>query len=178
MATYESIAQDIEAAAHDPIGELPFDGPMAVEATELALTAIAANESSYTEEVRNCTKKGDHGRSVSSFQIFEGPGRKGHAARELCEDPVLAGKLAINILGWYQYSWQPEQLFAGYATGSGLTPNYASGRQYRLFQKMLKSQKIKISKVKGFKKFYAESTETEVVSSTNAPRTWTISLAP
>lgn len=178
MATYTSIAEDIETAARNPVSELPFDGPMAVEATELALAAIAANESSYRDTVRDCRKKGDKNKSVSSFQLFEGPGRGGHSEKQICENPVLAGKLAINILGWYQYSWKPEQLFAGYATGRADTPNFASQRQHGIFQRMLKANNIKVSKQKGFKRIYAEAVETEMVSSTNAAtRLWTISFA-
>lgn len=177
MATYEVIAEDIETAAHNPVGDLPFDGPLAVEATELALAAIGANESSYRDTVRDCRKKGDKGKSVSTFQLFEGPGRGGHTEKQICENPVLAGKLAINILGWYQFSWKTEQLFAGYATGRADTPNYASGRQHSIFQKMLKANNMKVSKQKGFKKLYAEPVSTEMVSSANATRPWTVSFA-
>lgn len=185
QATYEAIATDIYTAVHAPLvsttnpnGELPFDGPMAVEATEAALTAIAANESSYDENVRSCKKKGDHGRSVSIFQILSGPGRGGKTETEVCENPVLAAQLAINILGWYKFSWKTEQVFAGYATGRGDTPNYASTKQHTSFVKLLKNSKIKITKKKGIAKLWAESSESEVVSSTNGSWLWTLSLAP
>lgn len=181
METYEAIAGDIHAAATHPLGALPFEGPAAIQATEDGLTAISANESSYRQSVRDCRKKGDNGNSISIFQIYRGKSRQGHSEKEICSNPVLAAQLAINLLGWYAVSAPKlENLFAGYARGTTMEPNYASSRQLKVFNKLIEMHNIKITKKRG-QKFYAEFVEPqseEVIASANASRPWIVSFAP
>lgn len=178
MVTYEAIAEDIRAATARPLGELPFEGPAAELATADALTAISANESSYRQKVRDCRLKGDNGNSVSIFQLYRGRSRQGRSEKEICGNPVLAAQLAVNLLGWYAWTPKVENMFAGYARGTSTEPNYASMRQHAIFKKLIALHGVKITKQKGAKKFWAEFSEEEVVSSADGSRLRTFALAP
>lgn len=170
MRIYRDIAGDIEAAVDNPLTRLPFDGPKAREASEDALVAIAANESSFSRNVRDCLIKGDKGKSVSVFQLHVGPGRKGHSEKEICEDHVLAAKLALEILNWYPWVWKTEQLFNGYATGRYDVSSSGGNRQHYLFRQLIKAHGIKVSWKKGAARLYAEQDPTAVVKLENDPQ--------
>lgn len=161
LIAYESIATDIGAAVAQMSGELPFDGPAASEATVYALVAISAEESSFDPKVRDCRRKGDGGKSISVFQLYRGPGRGGHSEKEICEDPVLAARLAINILDWYRGEYSSQRIFNGYATGVANIGNYASSVQDGSFRRLLRENKITLTK-KGVGRLYAQADEAAV----------------
>jgi hypothetical protein len=167
MATYEAIAQGINAAVDSPIVELPFDGPAAKEASAIALVAIARNESDFDQAVRDCRRKGDGGRSISTFQLINGPGRMKYSEKDICSDDALAARLGLNVLTWYKGVWEIKSLFQGYATGSPSLTSRGATNQYRYFTWSLAQNKIRLSHKPGFAKFYAESTEPVVVSTTD-----------
>lgn len=158
-ATYRQIADDIYEASHNPLRDLPFEGPAAILATEYALVAISANESAFNAKVRDCTIIGYPGRSISIFQIALGPTRGGFKEKDICSNPVLAAKLAVDILTWYRAVPKAEQLFSGYATGNPSKTNYAAGRQFRFFKQLLARSNIRVVRKPGSSKFFAELTD-------------------
>ena len=165
MATYQAIAQGINAAVDAPIVELPFDGPAAKEASAIALASIAKNESDFRQEVRDCHIKGDNGRSISVFQLIRGPGRLKYSEKDICLDDGLAAKLSLNVLTWYKREWSLKSLFQGYATGSPYLKSQGATNQHAYFTNQLAANKIRLFRKPGFSKFYAESTEPVVTSS-------------
>lgn len=164
METYRAIAQGINAAVDSPITELPFDGPAAKEASAIALVAIARNESDFNQKVRDCRVKGDNGRSISVFQLINGPGRMKHTEKEICEDDTLAARLSLNVLTWYRYTGSSKSLFQGYGTGYANLTSRGAKNQNDYFTWAIAKNKITISRKTGTAKMWAESTEPVVVS--------------
>jgi hypothetical protein len=165
MATYEAIAQGINAAVEAPIAELPFDGPAAKEASAIALASIAKNESDFRQEVRDCRIKGDNGRSISVFQLIRGPGRLKYSEKDICLDDELAARLSLNVLTWYKHTGATKFMFQGYGTGYANLTSQGARNQNDYFTWAIAKNKIKISRKAGTAKMWAESTEPVVISS-------------
>lgn len=81
-----------------PEAPLPFSGPRALEATILALAAIAWHESHFDERVIACRRNGDHGLSITAFQLMRGHGWGPYTRRELCYSQRLAAIRALDVL--------------------------------------------------------------------------------
>jgi transglycosylase-like protein with SLT domain len=154
--TYRWIAQDIVMAVENPLGDLPFDGPAAKEASAVLLAAIARNESGYDPRVRNCTRRGDHGRSISVFQLIQGPSRGGYSELEICTNPQLAAKLALEVLGWYKHLGSSLLMLQGYAAGDPSAVSDAATRTYDFFVSQRTANQIKIQSQKGSSLLRAE----------------------
>jgi hypothetical protein len=97
-----------------------FVGEAAIEATALALYAVAAHESGFWERVQDCSacyigsQWCDQGKSVSMFQL-QGPNAWGGFTREeLCSDNAKATHRGRVLLGRHKKSGSPIGLFVGY----------------------------------------------------------------
>lgn len=116
------IAANIAASVEEsPV--LPFGGGAAQEATVLALVAISAHESHFRDDIRQCRVRGDHGASVSMYQLHSGVIWRGNTLKDICDNEVLAGKLAIRALVDAQQRLKTiRSMFRGYATGNPAKP--------------------------------------------------------
>lgn len=159
--TYREIAQDIVMAVENPLGELPFDGPAAKEASAVLLAAIARSESGFDPRVRNCTRRGDHGRSISVFQLMDGPSRGGYSEREICTNPQLAAKLALEVLGWYKDLGSSLLMLQGYAAGGPFTVSDAATQTYGFFVSQRSANEIKVKSQQGSSRLRAEFANAE-----------------
>lgn len=123
------VAANIAAAVEEsPV--LPFEGSAAQEATVLVLTAISAHESGYRDEIRHCQWRGDHGQSVSMYQLHKGVSWYGQKEKSICSNEVLAGKLAIRVLIDAQMTGGKIQgMFRTYASGDPRKATYAADGQ-------------------------------------------------
>jgi hypothetical protein len=127
------IAKDIVSAV-DAAPELPFGGPAAKEASDVALLAIAYHESGLRLEVQDCSycdknkERGacDHGRSLTMYQVMRGRAWGGHTREELCTDNQLASRLALGVLTRASRGG-PQAMFQAYAGCSAR--NCKAGRE-------------------------------------------------
>lgn len=156
MERYRGIATEISSAV-ETAEQYPFEGPAAKTASAIALATIAQHESSYREAVRSCRVRGDGGQSISLFQLYRGRSWFGHSSTEICEDPVLAGKLALNVLDWYSTSRSLTSLFQGYTSGKRSITSWSATSTRRDFEKQLKVNGIKLQFRRDYSKLYAES---------------------
>lgn len=127
------IAANIAASVEEsPV--LPFDGEAASEATVLALVAISAHESQFRDDIRQCRVRGDHGASVSMYQLHSGVIWRGNSLKDICNNEVLAGKLAIRALvDAKQRIKTLRSMFRGYATGNPTKPAASADAQHGLY---------------------------------------------
>jgi hypothetical protein len=113
----EPLAVSIAAAIADAKA-LPFRGPAGVEASALALVAIAAHESSFHPEVLDCRKRGDGGHSVTAFQLHDGAAWGELTDVELCGSFDVATPRALRVLTTYgARASSPQGVFSSYAGG-------------------------------------------------------------
>ena len=111
------------AAAVEESPALPFEGEAAQEATVLALVAISAHESHFRDDIRQCKVRGDHGASVSMYQLHSGVIWRGNSLKDICNNEVLAGKLAVRALVDAKSRLKTiRSMFRGYATGNPAKP--------------------------------------------------------
>lgn len=79
----------------------------------LALVATARVEGVFDPAVETCRRTGDHGRSISMFQL-----RRfwwgGHTRREICGSNRLAAWLALRVLRTHGFERSPERAFRAY----------------------------------------------------------------
>lgn len=111
---------------------LPFEGPAAREASALGLVALAAGESGWRAEVIDCRVTGDHGRSVSAWQLMTPWAWAGRSRADICSSVPLAAGLALRALGLHGAQARSHlSMFYGYASGSASRPSKA-GRAHCL----------------------------------------------
>jgi hypothetical protein len=119
---YSVLEDQCAAAEQAPL----FAGDAAVEATALALSAVAFHESFMLSGVQDCSlcqvgsKWCDSGRSITLYQLHVGSWGQ-HTRQELCEDNVLATARALDILSLFRKAWRTDLMFCGYAMG-GVRP--------------------------------------------------------
>lgn len=122
LAKLSGIAASIAASVEESRA-LPFAGEAAQEATVLALVAISAHESHFRDDIRQCRVRGDHGASVSMYQLHRGVIWRGNSLKDICNNEVLAGKLAIQALVDAKQRLKTlRSMFRGYATGNPAKP--------------------------------------------------------
>ena len=117
------VARDA-ATAVESATRLPFDGPAANEASTVLLLSIAWHESiQFRADVQTCGLKGDHGRSITNYQLHVGPARGVHSEAELCDPDagnLLASRLALRWLARYARRGSLTGIVRGYAGGEGI----------------------------------------------------------
>lgn len=141
---YGVLQDQVEAAEQRPI----FEGEASVEATALALAAIAYHESGMKAGVQDCSlchpgsQWCDAGRSITAYQLHIGSWGS-HTRQELCEDNALATARALKILARYRTAGRSDLMFCGYAMG-GIRPqcNRASVEIDRIFQRLVQQSGV------------------------------------
>lgn len=116
----ETFAAEVTRAV-DAAPALPFTGSAAREATIAALLVIAHHESGLRPEVIDCRERGDHGRSVSAFQLLGPFGRGGLSVDAVCSSNELAAGAALRVLELHAIRCTrsaPLGWFRAYASGS------------------------------------------------------------
>jgi hypothetical protein len=169
----DEISTTVEMAAED---QLPFVGPAAREASAIALATVARHESEFNEEIRQCRKKGDGGRSITIFQLYKGVAWDGRSEREICSEPTLAGMLALRSLKMFAHAPTPLGMFRGYASGNINYDWMPARRADRLFKKQVDVHSIKITKVKGRYKLWADFEDTEAPHFIPGNRGWLLNM--
>ena len=169
FARYDAMSTEIANAVEDPHETLPFTGPAAKEASGIALVAIAWHESNFRQVVRDCRMTGDHGASISSFQLMKGTSWFHYSKDEICTNPQLAATLALRVLNWYDRSVSTKSLFQGYATGSWAVQATAADEIRKLFEEALASQGIKVRRKPHTTKLYADFEPPMVMSMNGNP---------
>lgn len=78
-----------------------------------ALVATARVEGTFDPDVETCRRTGDHGRSVSMFQLRHF-WRVGFTRAEVCKSNRLAAWLALGVLRYHGFDRSPERAFRRY----------------------------------------------------------------
>lgn len=126
-ARLQGIAFDVALAVE--LGRVPFTGPAAREAAALALVAIGFGESGFRPNIGDCRVTGDHGRSVSFYQVMRGPNWAGCSREGICGNGSLAALLGLRAFAIHaQPSRSHLGTFYGYASGSASRPSDAGRR--------------------------------------------------
>lgn len=124
--------------------QLPLTGHRAREATALALVAIAAHESALRADVADCRRTGDHGRSITTWQLMRGRSWGRHTRRELCSSVAIAARQALAVFaGNGARASTAGGLFASYA--GGRRPSRASREMCRLWERLTRAAGIDAS---------------------------------
>lgn len=92
-----AFAQSAAAAAVAEDGA-PFTGDDRVTKAAAALAAIGFHESGFNADVATCKRRGALG-EIASYQLLGAWALDGHSTAAVCADPVLAGRLALRVLG-------------------------------------------------------------------------------
>lgn len=183
----EFSASIAEAIHRSPEFEV-FKGPASIEATATLLTATAWGESHLRKDIQRCVKKGDSGRSITSFQMMkpwalsrvipvEKTVKRGKTIhiitvkewtkifteKQLCSDSMWAANQSL----WF-FSYLREQcpngnmlnIWAGYGTGSCSKTHFKviKDRCY-LFQSLSKKMGLKNAYCEKDKDIYLDQNE-------------------
>lgn len=118
VARLDAFAADV-AAAVDAAPALPFDGPAAREGAIGALLVVAHHEAGFRQEVIDCRVTGDHGRSVSAYQLHKGMAWGPFSREQLCASNQLAAGRALAVLVVHaDRGLTPGAMWRAYASGS------------------------------------------------------------
>lgn len=101
----------------DRVLPLPFRGPHPRDLAVLALVAIAKHESELRAEVSDCRRTGDHGRSITLYQLHRGLAWGSYSRTELCSNQRVAAERALWVLSLHARPWHPMTAFRGFASG-------------------------------------------------------------
>lgn len=192
----KAFSQSIADAIHrNPEFEV-YKGPASIEATATLLVATAWGESHLRKDIQRCIKKGDRGRSITSFQMMKPwalsrvipiektikRGKYTHiitvkewtkifTEKQLCEDSMLAANQSL----WF-FSYLREQcpngnmlnIWAGYGTGSCSKTHFKviKDRCY-LWQSLSKKMGLKNAYCEKDKKIYLDKNHLNKVALKN-----------
>lgn len=118
--------------------ELPWDGDASKELSIITLGVTAYKESRFNPLVASCVKKGDNGRSITSYQMMKPWALQRYievkthndkliykwvnvyTEKEMCSNQILAAKHALHLIDLRQRKNKyatPAQIFQSYVTG-------------------------------------------------------------
>ena len=125
-------------------GRALFTGPAARAGEALALVAIGQHESGFAEAFGRCEASGDHGRSLTFYQLMKGAAWFGHRREEICPSGVLAARLALRVLHGYKTRCAPRPMswFRGYASGNCGVPTQAADELCTAWERLARRQGI------------------------------------
>lgn len=112
----EAFAGDVSHAV-DVAPEFPFRGPAAREGAIAALLVTAWHESGFRPAIVECRERGDHGRSITAFQLMRGMAWGPFSEEQLCGSVELAATRALAVLTVHARCSTPRAIWRGYATG-------------------------------------------------------------
>lgn len=105
----------------------------------MALVAIASHESGFASDVADCRRTGDHGKSITAFQLLRGPAWGGYSRADLCASPELAAHQALRVLAANgQRARTPLGLFSAYAGHVRGGPSKAARDMCSLWERLVR----------------------------------------
>lgn len=118
VARLDAFAANV-ARAVDEADALPFTGPAAREGSIAALLVTSWHESGMHADVIECRRNGDHGQSITAWQLRRPWAWRGHTREELCGSVRIAAGTALAVLVVHSdRGLTPGAMWRAYASGS------------------------------------------------------------